>query len=244
MSDRERKLSKTLCKAIAEGKVVETANSLDLKNFTTRYSLSQILLQATATIREKTDRNLDLELMFSDDLKNQHQHVLERCFGLIQESSADDYAASEIKWSPTKKRKEMLLPDMRYLVVSEPSHSTSHIPGMLPAASKPLGFVSFMITYEDGYEVIYVYEIHLAVELRSLGIGKILMNMVESIGRRAAIEKCMLTVFKSNKKAVKWYQHCGYSVDDFSPGPRVLRNGSVKEASYLILSKRLKDDPT
>ena len=121
----------------------------------------------------------------------------------------------------------MKLPDLRYVVLLENQHAVA-------------GFISFMITYEDGHEVLYVYEIHFQPRLQGKGLGKLLMNYVEAIGQKVGVDKVMLTVFRANQRAVDWYSRLGYVEDEFSPGPRRLRNGTVKEPSYFILSKRLK----
>lgn len=103
-----------------------------------------------------------------------------------------------------------------------------------------LGFLSFMVTYEDGKEVVYCYEIHLAAAARGRGLGALLMNRMEDIGRSVGVEKAMLTVFRSNVVACRFYEKVGYVLDDYSPQPRRLRNGTIKEFDYMILSKRLK----
>ncbi|KAL9123122.1 MAG: hypothetical protein Q9187_000311 [Circinaria calcarea] len=131
-------------------------------------------------------------------------------------------------WSPSKKRKEMRLPDLRYLLVKSESDSP------------PEAFLSFMLTYEDGHEVIYCYEIHLSPHLQRSGLGKRLMQIVEGMGRVAELEKAMLTVFTGNQDALGFYGKLGYEVDDYSPQPRALRNGVVKKPDYVILSKPLK----
>ncbi|KAH8816404.1 hypothetical protein F5884DRAFT_818472 [Xylogone sp. PMI_703] len=74
------------------------------------------------------------------------------------------------------------------------------------------GFVSLMPTYEDDYPVIYCYEIHLSTELQG------------------------------NQKALRFYQKLGYSKDEFSPAPRILRNGTVVEPDYIILSRKINYD--
>ena len=166
--------SKALVRAIAEDKLVETVNSLNHDDFVKLYLTKCQIAEAEEDIFEKTGRALHLDLHFSASLRVDEEHILSACFELIQESSAADYKASEIKWSPSGKRKEMLLQDMRYLVLfaedkaSEPSSRSD---------KAILGFVSFMVTYEDGHKVIYVYEIHLAPELRGQGVGKILMEL-------------------------------------------------------------------
>jgi len=65
------------------------------------------------------------------------------------------------------------------------------------------------------------------------------MDVVEGIGRNVGVSKVMLTVFKANAAAVGWYARLGYREDEFSPAARRLRNGTVKEPTYLILSKSL-----
>lgn len=101
------------------------------------------------------------------------------------------------------------------------------------------GFCSFMLTYEDGCEVVYCYEVHLAPQARGLGIGKLLMGLVEGVGREVGVEKAMLTVFVENQGARRFYEGLGYEVDDYSPPARRLRGGVVKKPTYVILSKRL-----
>lgn len=177
------------------------------------------------------------------------------CFNLIELTSSNDYMNSSIGWSPSKKRKEMRLPDMRYILLRPAlipgrSDAGQHEGGVDKAPSEGrtgagkegqvLGFLSFMVTYEDGKEVIYCYEIHLSPTLRGKGVGKHLITLYEEIGRRVGLEKAMLTVFKANTVARRFYERLGYDVDEYSPQPRRLRNGTVKEPDYLILSKGLK----
>lgn len=162
----------------------------------------------------------------------------EACFHLIAMSSAAEYSGSSMGWSPASKRAEMRLPDMRYLVLrSKGAYNGNQ--GEDDDEQRILGFLSCMVTYEDGKEVIYCYEIHLSPDARGRGLGQVLMMQLEEIGRRVGLEKAMLTVFKVNEKAIRFYERLGYTVDEFSPSPRKLRNGTIKEADYLILSKSL-----
>ncbi|KAI4234779.1 MAG: hypothetical protein L6R40_006658 [Gallowayella cf. fulva] len=152
----------------------------------------------------------------------------EACFDLIASSSANAYAASSVGWSPAKKRKEMKLPDLRYLLLTD-------------AAARIQGFLSFMLTYEDGHQVIYCYELHLSPHVQRRGLGKHLMGLMEGVGKRAEVEKSMLTVFVANQVALKFYEKLGYSKDQYSPEPRTMRNGTVKMPTYVILSKSLQE---
>ncbi|RMJ27579.1 hypothetical protein PHISP_01567 [Aspergillus sp. HF37] len=163
------------------------------------------------------------------------------CFRLIEQAVANASAYSGMGWSATKKRREMRLPDMRYLILRRGQSGDCGAEVDESARDgRVLGFLSFMVTYEDGKEVNYCYEIHLSPEAQGRGLGRQLMIRYEDIGRRIGLEKAMLTVSKSNAKAMGFYERLGYVVDDFSPEPRTLRNGTVKEPEYLILSKPLK----
>ncbi|RJE23383.1 GNAT family acetyltransferase Nat4 [Aspergillus sclerotialis] len=172
----------------------------------------------------------------------------ESSFRLVELTSSGDYANSGTGWSPTKKKREMKLPDMKYLILRRGSdgeaardEGESRSTDCAQGRGEVLGFLSFMVTYEDGKEVIYCYEIHLSPAVQGRGLGKHLIKRCEEIGRRIGLEKSMLSVFRSNRRALNMYTTSGYTVDEFSPPPRKLRNGTIKEAEYLIMSKVLKN---
>ena len=146
--------------------------------------------------------------------------------------------------------REMKLVDLRYLLVRRLSGLSStastsagggSITTMEIAADDVDAFLSFMLTYEDGYELIYCYEIHLSESSRGCGLGKHLMSVMERVGRKVGVSKSMLTVFLENESAVHFYERLGYEVDEFSPEPRRVR-GRVIRPDYVILSKSLKGD--
>lgn len=205
---------------------VEAANALPLSAFSSKY------LSPTPTTLQfhhpKTSSSYQISLETSSTI---HPADFSACFNLIATTSASAYSGSSIGWSPAKKRKEMRLPDLRYLLVRSAA-STS--------ADKVDAFLSFMITYEDGHEVLYCYEVHLSEHLQGCGLGKYMMGILEEVGRKVGVEKSMLTVFLENKGAVRFYERLGYVEDDYSPRPRMLRNGVVKKPDYIILSKALK----
>ena len=199
---------------------IEDANGLPLATYRARFlptHLNPTLRSATAQGPYSISFDTSATIPAVD---------VDACFDLIANSSANAYAASSIGWSPTKKRKEMKLPDLRYLLLKD---STTRIQG----------FLSFMLTYEDGYEVVYCYELHLAQAVQRQGFGNHLMSLMETVGMNAGVEKSMLTVFVENDIALKFYKRLGYSKDDYSPERRKLRNGTVKMPTYAILSKSL-----
>ncbi|MCJ1231776.1 hypothetical protein MMC12_008455 [Toensbergia leucococca] len=172
-------------------------------------------------------------------------HDLTATFNLIATTSSAAYASSSLGWSPSKKRKEMLLPDLRYLllkpiIIPAEDNTTTTTPTI--ATTPPAvveAFMSFMLTYEDGREVIYCYEIHLAEHLQRKGVGTALMRLLEEVGRAVGVEKAMLTVFLANEGARGFYEGLGYGVDEFSPQPRRLRGRVATVPDYVILSKML-----
>jgi N-alpha-acetyltransferase 40 len=67
-----------------------------------------------------------------------------------------------------------------------------------------------------------------------------LMGFLEIVSRKIPnIEKVMVTCFLSNTKALQFYQKLGYKTDEYSPPPKILRNGTKIEADYVILSKEV-----
>lgn len=206
---------------------IEAANALSLPAFKQDYMPNDPT--QTPLTNAKTNTTYTISLETSSTIAPAD---FESCFRLIESTSASAYAASSIGWSPVKKRKEMRLPDLRYLLVRAVDGRVGEVEG----------FLSFMLTYEDGREVVYCYEIHLSPTLRGCGLGGHLMRIIEGIGMKVGAEKAMLTVFVANQKAVEFYTRLGYEEDEYSPKPRKLRNGIVKKADYVILSKRLSMD--
>ena len=172
--------------------VVEEFNLLDTETVITKYlnpdedcPLLQYFAsteQLQATISYHRPRELSLE-------------EFKTCFGLIESTSRENYRLSSVGWSAAKKKQEMRLPDMRYL--------------LLRLDNSIKGFLSFMVTYEDGREVIYCYELHLQPSLRGKGVGRRLIEVMEHIGRNVKVEKAMLTVFLDNEGGLRFYEKLG-----------------------------------
>ncbi|KAI9807877.1 MAG: hypothetical protein M1825_005183 [Sarcosagium campestre] len=179
---------------------------------------------------------------------------LESCLNLIAKTSSSAYANSSKGWRPAAKRKEMRTPEMWFLLVrqanvEETGSSKDHdgagseregVEGEAKEEKDVEAFLSFMLTWEDGFVVVYCYEVHLAESLRGCGLGSTLMGMMEGVGRAADVDKSMLTVFAENEKARRFYERIGYEFDESTPNATKLRNGKVSEPGYFIMSKRLK----
>ncbi|KAF3387601.1 hypothetical protein F1880_000835 [Penicillium rolfsii] len=237
--------------------LVERTNKLTIEEFTSCFVSPLITANQKDTENNILDKKTSLpaeppQLDVYSAATISHAD-LEACLDLVEFTSGADYASSAVGWSRPKKRKEMKLPDMKYLIlrgdarhVSNASQRDDPAESDKPSSSSGpgdqanvLGFLSFMVTYEDGKEVVYCYEIHLSPRARGRGLGVLLMTQMEEIGRLIGLKKAMLTVFKCNTTARRFYEKAGYEVDEFSPQPRRLRNGAIKEFDYLILSKQL-----
>ena len=114
--------------------------------------------------------------------------------------------------------------------------ATVHDAGQV--TSEIVGFASFMLTHAPPEPVIYLYELHLRPSYRSQGLGAHLLRTIEAIGRSVGVQRAMLTVFKSNVDARKWYAKQGWTIDCTSPADVELRGGT-RECDYEIWSKVL-----
>lgn len=208
---------------------IEAFNALPIAEFRTRFWPTD----EPFLIAEKLPWLFTLES--SSTISSQD---LAQCFQLISDTSSSQYAASSMGWHPAKKRKEMLLPDLKYVLMKQESEDCDFELQRSPVD----GFLSFMLTYEDGMEVIYCYEIHLQPQYQGRGMGKVLLRHMEEVGMKVGIRKTMLTVFRANEPARAFYESIGYGEDEYSPRPRKLRGGKVKEADYIILSKVLTEE--
>lgn len=210
---------------------IDSLNALPLKTYCSQLFTPANFLTYT---HKTTTQTLTLDLHSPTSLS---PSVFTACLNLIATTSSAAYAASSKGWSRAAKRKEMRLPDLRYIILSKIMNDDNG------RRSELAGFLSFMLTYEDGFDVIYCYEIHLAPGLEGQGLGKRLVYMMEDVGRKAGVQKAMLTVFVANEAARAFHHKLGYEVDEYSPRPRKLRNGVVKEVDYSILSKALVEEP-
>ena len=213
-------------------------NNLRLDQFASQHRVPSSLAHFTA----KDGHDYKVQLSSSDHIG---ETLLEQLCDLVEETSAEDYENSGGGWLFCDKKAEMRHPHMKFLLPYEKGIEEEE--GGDERASpvwlgpSPAGFCSFMLCQEMLLPVIYIYEIHLFDRegCRGNGVGKKLMELVETIGRRAGIVKSMLTVFTANVRAEGFYRSLGYSEDQISPRARVLRSGKVKKPAYFILSKDL-----
>ncbi|KFY97672.1 hypothetical protein V498_01931 [Pseudogymnoascus sp. VKM F-4517 (FW-2822)] len=208
---------------------IDTANAKTLADFVTDYLPTDT--PWTSFTHPTMGGKYTIELQNSSNLTRDD---LAACFSLVEESSKGDYSASKQGWKPTAKRREMRLLELKYLLIRSAEPRDGEEKGMAGGIE---AFASFMPTIEDEQEVLYVYEIHLAPSLRRSGLGRQLMKLVEGVARKIGVEKVMLSCFTRNATAKGFYEGIGYEKDEYSPPPRVLRDGREVEEAYVILKR-------
>jgi len=160
----------------------------------------------------------------------------------LVEKNVRAYYGSE--WRPRKKARELAMDGMQLVVALVDQHRA--------------GFVSFRMETEptmrdDGSEdiVLYCYELQVDEQYRGRGIGQQLMGVLERTARSIAesaqtsvstLPPCnmiMLTSFKANEGAVRFYKDkLGFEEDERSPD-KVLPPKRAAKYNYVILSKKL-----
>lgn len=81
----------------------------------------------------------------------------------------------------------------------------------------------------------YCYEIQLRDRYRGRSIGRCLMNLLSLIAKDSKISSVMLTVFKFNERALRFFQNLGFSKDESDPS----NFKGNPQVDYLIMSKNV-----
>ena len=216
-------------------KLVEGINALSIVEFKTRFVQEDMLKYQTD--RKDSVGAFELSLVAADWLTPSEYNA---SFNLIEETSRPDYESSTFGWHPRRKRKEMLEPEMKYLLVrskaAEPTVERTSKSGDVDTSV--LGFLSFMVDHDSSpsVPVLYIYEIHLAQSLRGLGLGNHLIQVTERLASNMGLDMVMLTCFLCNKKAHNFYTDRGFGKDACSPVDRKTRN-KIVAVDYVIMSK-------
>jgi len=145
-------------------------------------------------------------------------------FDLCKDNMQALYESSNWGWKDREKKEEMLDDRAWYLIARD-------------TENKPVAFVHFRFDIEIDEEVLYCYEIQLTKDVRRKGLGKFLMQILELIAFKAEMLKVMLTTFKHNDSALKFFMEAlKYQIDESSP-----EDGMYEEdCQYWILSKPIK----
>merc|ERR1711974_32323 len=105
------------------------------------------------------------------------------------------YEESEWGWKTENKKEEMFDNRAWYLLARDMDNE-----------GKLLGFSHFRFDMDYDDEVLYVYEIQLENSVRRKGLGKFMMQVLEIMAFKADMRKIMVTIFKHNPGAQKFFK--------------------------------------
>ena len=174
----------------------------------------------------ENDKKLSLRYSSSSDMSDKE---IRDCLTLFERNMGELYRKSSWGLDMRTKESEFRHRRARFLVVRTTDENREE---------DLVAFVHFRFDLDDdespSMPVLYLFEIQIDSSYRRRGLGKQLMALLESICSKAALPKVMLTTFKSNKSAMRFYTEAlDYAVDDISPS----KHGVF--ADYEILSKEI-----
>ncbi|GJJ69576.1 N-alpha-acetyltransferase 40 [Entomortierella parvispora] len=156
--------------------------------------------------------------------------LLKFAVDLVESNMKELYMKSKDGWCREDKEDEMEDELSRYLITFCDN---------VPVAMVHFQFVEEETMTDRDAEVAYCFEIQVTPGYQRKGIGAYLIGLLESIGKQAAMDKVMLTVFKANTSAIKFYiDQLKYKYDEISPCVCLTR-GRASRFDYEILSKDL-----
>lgn len=186
-------------------------------------------------VKLSSNRKYRFHLLHS---KHINQPILDKLMLLFESLMRDKYEKSSWGWDGEKKFAEWRNPKSRFIIVTKNDicdASETVTFGQLPEDDDEIiGFMCFR--YETGAEknecALYLYELHIDIEYQRQGLGEELMQMAKILAVEFKMDKIMLTVFRSNKPAIKFYNKLKFVTDKSSP--------NISEADYMIMSIKLK----
>ncbi|GAA5896700.1 GNAT family N-acetyltransferase [Sporobolomyces salmoneus] len=145
------------------------------------------------------------------------------------------YESSEDGWNPDEKRKELFHSESRFFIL----RSLETGPTVTEKKKQEEGFLGYTVfrfdtedtAGEEEADVVYCYELQVEPDAAGRGVGRVLMDTLDRIGRETKMDKTMLTVFKANEPAVAFYEKIGFTIDEIDP------SNYNEQADYKILSR-------
>lgn len=166
------------------------------------------------------------------------EKLYSRLISLFESLMRTMYEKSSWGWNEEEKMGEFKHGRTRILIVTQ--NETSDPPASEVVSSLPdeneqiIGFMNFRFETGANKEecALYVYELHVDVEHQRQGLGEELMRMARLLACDFKMDKIMLTVFRFNDPALKFYNKLKFVEDKSSP--------AKNESDYIILSSKLK----
>jgi len=166
------------------------------------------------------------------------------CMDLLRSNMKDIYGD---EWDEKEKEEEFLEEDARIVLVHQYQEVPVNDDGAGPAKCRGtptrrscgkgscVGFAHFRFVEEHGAIVLYVYELQLTEAARGRGIGKLVMGTLKSVALSSGMGGVMLTCFKHNVPAMRFYKALGYTIDAISPS-NCDAEYEEEDCNYEILS--------
>mmetsp|Transcript_1469 Transcript_1469/g.4162 ORF Transcript_1469/g.4162 Transcript_1469/m.4162 type:complete len:226 (+) Transcript_1469:148-825(+) len=148
------------------------------------------------------------------------------CFELLEANMQAMYEASPWGWDATEKRNELASSKARFVVARDADGGVA-------------AFSHFRYEPDDDDEparaTLYVRELQVAEARRGSGVGRRIMSLLQLVGAKLGLDCVLLTVFKSNLGATRFYlERLSYAVDGDDPS----QHGDA-DACFQILSRAL-----
>ncbi|XP_046834238.1 N-alpha-acetyltransferase 40 [Vespa crabro] len=139
-------------------------------------------------------------------------------FDIMERNMKNLYEQSSWGWDAIAKQKELTEPTAWYLIAS--------------CSNKFIGFSHFRFDIDYKVEVLYCYELQLEESARGKGLGRFMMQALESMASKHKMQKVVLTVLKNNLPALQFFYTLGFKLDNTSPL-------ESEKKDYIILSKQV-----
>merc|ERR1711934_963201 len=178
-------------------------------------SRTDLLDDVAAFCSYTTKDELAIELEFVAEPSTE---TLDWCFGLLAENMEEIY---EEDWEPEAKRRELRDDDTRIILARQ--------------GGEPVAFMHIRFLFEEGVEVLYLYELQLHKSMQRKGLGQRMMQVAELVARKNGMKGLMLTTFKNNPPATAFYNKLKYNISPISPS--WVNPLGAEEYTYEIMAK-------
>jgi GNAT superfamily N-acetyltransferase len=129
-------------------------------------------------------------------------------FSIFESNMKLLYESNSWGWNKAERMKEIFHPLSRFLIISDHEN-------------KIAAFTVFRFDWDDEEEpehaVLYCYELQIERRMQAKGLGQKLMEMLITVSQCFHMWKVMLTCFKENTNAMKFYSKIGFGIDFTSP---------------------------
>ncbi|GAA5962112.1 hypothetical protein JCM3765_005526 [Sporobolomyces pararoseus] len=212
---------------------VKLARNLTPQDLATKLGSSYGGLSSKAASLEVPLRDKSA-LMEIYNVKSLPREVKDWIWELFESNMKSLYQQSEDGWDPADKRKELFHVESRFCVLRSNDLSIESD----GQKNRLLGYTIFRFDTEETAgdeeaDVVYCYELQVESNAHGQGVGRLLMDRLERIGKATKMDKTMLTVFKANGSATSFYEKIGFVVDEIDPS----NYEESDEVDYKILSK-------